>query len=341
MIDLHLHLDGSLDPNDMETLAELSQVKLPSNSLEALQKLVTVEPDCTSLAEYLQKFDLPLQVLQTADALEWAAYRLIERLAAQGLAYAEIRFAPQFHQHKGLTQAQAVQAAIKGMQRGVQKSGMPAQLILCCMRADHNEAENMETLRLAKQYLGRGVCALDLAGNEAAYPTQRFAQLFEIARHQQVPLVIHAGEAAGPESVWEAVRQGAVRVGHGIHAAADQALMQKLSQSNVALELCFTSNLQTKGIADASQFPLRKFRDAGIAVTVNTDNMTVSGTDLLQEYHKVQKLYQFSVQEMQTLAMTAANSAFLLPEQRNALKMRIQKEFAHWLNGTGFRPEQT
>lgn len=338
MIDLHLHLDGSLDPRDMETLAELSGVALPVHSRSELQALLTVEPDCTNLGEYLQKFDLPLQVLQTTAALKWAVYRLIGRLAAQGLCYAEIRFAPQFHQQKGLNQAQVVQAAVTGLQRGVREFGMPAQLILCCMRFENNQNENLETLRLAKQYLGRGVCALDLAGNEAAYPTQNYEDLFREARQQGVPLVIHAGEAAGPESVWEALRQGAVRIGHGLHAAEDEGLVQELSRCKVPLEMCLTSNLQTKGIPEAAQFPLRTFRDAGVTVTVNTDNMTVSGTDLRREYLQVQNLYQFSAQEMEQLALTAADSTFLPPAEQAALKARIRRDFGRWLAGGMIQP---
>lgn len=333
MIDLHLHLDGSLGLQDMQALAEFSGAVLPTDNSEELRTLLTVKPDCTSLGEYLEKFDLPLQVLQSEAALKWSVYRLIERLAAQGLAYAEIRFAPQFHLQKGLSQAQVVQAAVTGLQRGVREFGMPAQLILCCMRTGEDPAINLETLHQAQLHLGRGVCALDLAGNEAAYPTADFADLFGAARQAGVPLIIHAGEAAGPESVQEAMRQGALRIGHGIHAIEDEALVQELSRRKVPLEMCFTSNLQTKGIRKPEEFPLKKFRDAGIPVTINTDNMTVSGTDLLREYQQVQKLYGFSAQEMQQFALTAADSAFLPENEREQLKARIRRDFDRWIRG--------
>lgn len=136
MIDLHLHLDGSLDPADMTELARLSKATLPVTNTDEIQKLMMVEPGCTNLGEYLEKFDLPIQVLQTKESFEYAVYRLILRLRSQGLCYAEIRFAPQFHMRLGLTQREVVEAAVAGLQKGTKESGMPAQLILCCMRGE-------------------------------------------------------------------------------------------------------------------------------------------------------------------------------------------------------------
>ncbi len=333
MIDLHLHLDGSLAPEDVLLLAKLSGISLPRESADALRPLLEAEPDCQNLGEYLEKFDLPLQVLQTEETISLAVYLLLKRLAAQGLCYAEVRFAPQLHTTRGLTQMQVADAAVKGLQRAVCETGMHAQLILCCMRFDNNQDANFETIRAAKAYLGSGVCAADLAGNEAANPAQWYAPVFSLADELGVPFIIHAGEAAGPESIRQALKLGALRIGHGVRAMEDPALMAELSQKKVPLETCFTSNLQTKAVAGADSYPLAAFLNMGIPATINTDNMTVSGTDLKQEYLFLQKQLGLSDARLQDTACNAADAAFLPEVQKNALKAQIAEAFTSWLHG--------
>ncbi len=333
MIDLHLHLDGSLAPEDVLQLAKLSGICLPRENADALRPLLEAEPDCQNLGEYLEKFDLPLQVLQTEQTISLSVYLLLKRLAMQGLCYAEIRFAPQLHTARGLTQMQVVDAAAEGLQKGVCDTGMPAQLILCCMRFDNNQDANFETIRVAKAYLDRGVCAADLAGNEAANPAQWYAPVFSLADELGVPFIIHAGEAAGPESIRQALTLGARRIGHGVRAMEDPALMAELAQKKVPLETCFTSNLQTKAVAGADSYPLAAFLNMGIPATINTDNMTVSATDLKQEYLLLQKQFGLSDARLQETACSAADAAFLPDSQKDELKARIAQAFIGWLHG--------
>jgi len=331
MIDLHLHLDGSLLPEDILHLANCTGIPLPCGDAEDLRPLLEVEPDCRNLGEYLQRFDLPLQVLQTEEALELAVYFLLRRLARDGLCYGEIRFAPQLHQNRGLTQMQVVSAAVKGLNKGVTEFGIPAQLILCCMRGDDNRAPNLETVRVAKDFLGKGVCALDLAGNEFAYPTERFADVFGLAKQMNIPFIIHAGEAAGPESMWHALKLGARRIGHGVRGIEDPALISRLVQQKTPLELCFTSNLQTKAVENARDYPLVSFLKHGVCVTVNTDNMTVSATDLRREYRLLQERFGLTVDTLQTIACNGAAAAFVDEETSAELTLKIAKDFAAWL----------
>lgn len=331
MVDLHLHLDGSLVPEDMTELARMSKVTLPVEDTDEIQKLMMVEPGCTNLGEYLEKFDLPIQVLQTKESLEYAVYRLLVRLQSQGLCYAEIRFAPQFHMRQGLTQREVVEAAVAGLQKGIKESGMPAQLILCCMRGEQNHTENVTTIKIAEEFLKKGVCAVDLAGNEAAYPTEEFADLFDMARERKIPVTIHAGEAAGAESVRQAIEAGAMRIGHGTHSVEDVRLFEKLREQKIALELCFTSNLQTRAVDAPEDYPLRTFLDNGITVTVNTDNMTVSGTTLKKEYQLLGKQFALKSDELQVFAENAAEAAFLSEEEKIKLKEQIRRSFVLWL----------
>lgn len=331
MIDLHLHLDGSLSPQDVLYLADTAGIPLPAKTVDTLRPLLQVEPDCRNLGEYLEKFHLPLQVLQTEKTIALSVYLLLKRLSSQGLCYAEIRFAPQLHQNCGLRQLQVVAAAAAGLNKAVAEFSMPAQLILCCMRGDNNHDANIETVRAAKEFLGKGVCAVDLAGNEAAYPTEDFAQVFHLAKTMEIPFIIHAGEAADAESIWQALRLGAQRIGHGIHAIADPSLVDRLAEDRIPLETCFTSNLQTRAVSDRQSYPVCDLLKQGILVTVNTDNMTVSGTDLRREYRLLQGQFGLSVDALQEIACNAADSAFLTEEQANKLKLQIKERFSQWL----------
>ena len=331
MIDLHLHLDGSLAPEEVLELADRSGITLPSRDLTALRALLTVEPGCRNLGEYLEKFALPLQVLQTEETIRLSVYYLLRRLAKQGLCYAEVRFAPQLHLDRRLTQQQVTAAAVAGLEQAIAETGMPAQLILCCMRGAE-EAVNLETIRVAHAFLGRGVCAADLAGNEAAYPTEDFAPVFALAQQLNLPYIIHAGEAAGGESVRQALALGARRIGHGVRSLEDTDLIALLAQNQVPLETCFTSNLQTKAVADAAAYPLPFFLAHNLRATVNTDNMTVSGTTLREEYRALRQL-GLTVPQLETLACNAAGAAFVTPAQTEQLKAEIARRFSAWLDG--------
>ena len=331
MIDLHLHLDGSLNPANIPTMAKMAGLELPYKDEGEIKTKMTVEPDCKSLAEYLEKFELPLSLLQTRECIEYAVYELMRDLKAQGLCYAEIRYAPQLHLRKGLTQTDVVEAAIVGRNKGIRDFGFPVNLILCCMRGEDNREENIETVTLAQSFLGKGVCALDLAGNEAAYPTGAFKELFALAKEKSVPIIIHAGEAAGAESVWQALELGAARIGHGIHAAEDRELMRVLKEKNIYLEMCYSSNMQTRAVDRAEDYPLVKFMSQGVGVTLNTDNLTVSNTVLRREYKLVQKQLALSDDELKAIAINAANAAFLQPNEKEALKKQINREFAEWI----------
>lgn len=310
-IDLHLHLDGSLSADTIQKLAVREKVALPADTAEGLRSCLTVETGCESLNEYLKCFDLPLAVLQTEENLSLAAYDLGRELAQKGLRYAEIRFAPQLHGKKGITQEEAVRAVLAGFGKAEEESeACCLRAILCCMRgADVHEA-NMETVETASRYMGRGVVAVDLAGAEALYPTGDFAEEFRYARSLEVPFTIHAGEAAGPESIWKALEFGAVRIGHGVRAAEDQELMKELVRRGTALEMCPTSNLQTKAVRSLSEYPLREYLSRGINVTVNSDNMTVSDTWAGNEFALLSREYGLTEEEAGKLLENARKAAF-------------------------------
>lgn len=315
MYDLHLHLDGSVSARFLLSQAQKDGILLPAYTEKELLPFLSVSPDCTSLNEYLEKFDLPLSVLQTEDALEGCVYDLLSRLSALGLAGAEIRFAPQLHRQKGLPMEAVIEAAISGIQKGTRDFAMKSGLILCCMRTDvarpENQEKNLQTVELAKHYLGKGVLALDLAGAEALYSTHLFEPVFRRAGALDIPFTIHAGEASGAHSIRKALEYGALRIGHGVRCMEDEDLIDFLIQKQIPLEICPTSNLQTKAVPNLSSHPLLTLLDAGVCVTVNTDNMTVSDTTLPAEYALLKGKLGMTEIQQQKLIENARKATFL------------------------------
>ena len=318
LIDLHLHLDGSLSVKSVKELAALQNIEIPENE-EELLKLLRINDDCKDLTEYLEKFAFPGMLLQTKEAVALSVYNLQEELKEQGLIHAEIRFAPQLHTRKGLSQREVIEAAIEGLDR----SDFSAGLILCCMRGNDNHEENLETVRLAKDYLGKGVVSVDIAGAEALFPTENFGDLFALAKELEIPYTIHAGEADGPKSVYKALEFGTKRLGHGVRSLEDPALIEKIVSEGITLELCPTSNIHTCMFPSIEEYPLRKLMEAGVKVTINTDNMTVSNINLAKEFGKLIAAFDLTDEEIKGFARNSVNACFADEETKKVLLEKI------------------
>lgn len=313
MIELHLHLDGSVRPETVLAMGKEQGIKLPAETMEELIPFLRVPKNCQSLVEYLERFDLPLMLLQTTSALERVSYELIEDLIGEGFNYAEIRFAPQLHIQKGLSQAQIVASVIKGLNLALEKykdTSFVGSFILCCMRGDSNHEANLETVSVAKEFLGKGVCAVDLAGAESLFPTGTFTKEFELAKKLSVPFTIHAGEDSGPESIRKALEFGAKRIGHGIHAIEDEELIKELVEKKITLEVCVISNIHSKCVENAEAHPIRRLFDKGVRVTINTDNRTVSNITLKEEIEFLKKQYGFTDLEIEQMQQYAFEARF-------------------------------
>ncbi len=319
---LHIHLDGSLRP---ETVQNWFREEGELVKINELKKKLTVEKDCKSLSEYLEKFELPLRFLQTEERLEKATFEVFEDLAKRNVIYAEVRFAPILHLQNGLSQNQVVEAAITGMKEAKEKYGIEGNLILCCMRCEHNELANEETVKTAKKYLGKGVCAIDLAGSEGDYPTKDYKDIFVLAKENKIPFTIHAGEADGPESIRTGLKFGAERIGHGVRCLEDKELLKKLKSKGTLLEICPTSNLQT-GATKAKKnkkYPIESIFEAGIAVGLNTDNDTVSNTDIEKEYEWVLGNTSLTVDNLKQMNLASARAAFTTEKVKKSLEKQI------------------
>ena len=315
MTELHVHLDGSLRPETVWELAAEQGISLPAKTAEELKVMMQAPVPCRSLEEYLSRFAVSKVCLQSEEALERVAFELAEDMAADGVTCGEIRFAPQLSTDLGLSQEKVTEAVIRGVRRGMEVyPGITLGLLLCCMRGDDKEMDrrNRETLELAAELQDGGiVCGVDLAGAEAAYDTGLFRNLFREADRLGLKRTIHAGEAAGPDSVRKALELGAMRIGHGISAAEDEQLMRELAERKIPLEVCVTSNVQTKGVPSLKDHPIRKLFDAGVRVTINTDNRTVSDTTLTEEIRLVRETFHFQDEELKKMEEYAAQAAFV------------------------------
>lgn len=297
-VELHLHLDGSIRPS---TISEILNI-----NLEEAKKLSTIETKCASLKEYLTKFDIPLKIMQTKENLERVAFELAQDLQKDDVIYAEIRFAPNKHLKSGLTLDEVVTAILKGLSQVPIKTN----LILCMMRGDSYE-QNLKVIKLAKKYLNHGVVAIDLAGSEASYPVNLYQELFEIAQKENIPFTIHAGEADEPLSVINAINLGAKRIGHGVRAIESEKALKLIKEKNITLEVCPKSNLDTNMYEKLSNHPIKKLYDMGLLVTINTDNRTVSNTNLTKSYQDLQEVFSFTKQDFLKMNENALQSAFL------------------------------
>lgn len=322
-IELHLHLDGAITTEIAKELARLQGITLPAAGGRELRSLLCVPESCESLNDFLKCFELPLTLMQTREGIREAVRLVQENIKKQGVIYAELRFAPQLHCKNGLTQRQVIEAALEGLAL----SDLPCNLILCCMRGAGilQHQANMETVDLAREFLVEhgGVTALDLAGAEGLFPTAGFADIFSRAQAYGIPFTIHAGEADGAASVRAAIEMGARRIGHGVRSAEDPKLLMLLRDRQILLEMCPTSNRQTHAVADMDRYPLKKYLDMGIPVTVSTDDMAVCGTTMEKEFLYLEKLCGITPEDRLMIQKAAIRHAFTNDTTRALLEKKI------------------
>lgn len=320
---MHCHLDGCITVEIAKKLAEIQNIILPAKNDDELLEKLSVSPNCRNLNDFLKCFDLPCSFLQTKKSISLAVKLVQENLKNQGLIYLELRFAPQKHCEKGLSQEEVILAALEGLKQ----NDLHTNLILCLMRGSDNKKENLETIELAKKYLveDEGIVALDLAGAESIFETSNFEQEFLLAKKWNIPFTIHAGEASGAESVKKALDFGAKRIGHGIRSFENIEVMNYIIKNEIPLEICPTSNYQTKVIEDMKNYPLVDFIKKGVKVTINTDDMAICRTNLKNEFKYIEKMYKLTKDDEKKLLFNAADAAFCSKNYKNKMKTIIER----------------
>ncbi len=327
MIELHIHLEGSVRPQTLLDLAREQDAYMPTWDVEKLREYLRVPNCCTDLSEYLKRFDLAFTVLQEKKAIRRVAYELVRDLDNKGVLYAEIRMTPQYHTLRGLSQSQVVEAAIEGMQRGVEESRrVRANLVLCTVRGA-DEKDNFETIVETIQHLRKGVAGLDLIGDEINYPTDMYLGQFRVFKEENIPFCVHAGEKAGPDSIRLAVKNGALRIGHGFNAIDDPDLMELLKERRITLEICPTSNLQTGTVEDIHQHPVKKYYESGVRVAICTDDMVTCDTTLQQEYELLADAFGWNKDDFLKMNHYAIDAAFLPSMEKERLRYMLEEIF--------------
>lgn len=322
-IDLHLHLDGAITAEAAMELAEMQGISLPAKTEKELEKLISVPEGCTSLNDFLRCFELPLSLLQTREGICRAVRLVLEEQKRAGVIYAEIRFSPQLHTRKGLSQEVVLRAALEGLQ----DAPIPANLILACMRGADNQKENEENLELARRFLTKdgGVTAVDLAGAEALFPTRDYLELFRRAGESGIPMTIHAGEADGEDSVRAALEMGAVRIGHGVRVRKNPEILEEIRSKGIVLEMCPTSNRYTRSIENMEDYPLLMYLESGIKVTVNTDDPAIEGTTISREFRFLKEHFGLTAEQEKMILRNAAEAAFTSDERKHSLYKNISE----------------
>lgn len=323
LVDLHLHLDGALSANAIIKIAKKEGTILPTYTAKELQKYLIVPKKCHSLNEYLTCFDLPNLVLQTEYGLTTATLDLLKRLSKQGIIYSEIRMAPQLSTAKGLSIDNVVKIIIKALKRGEELYKIKSNLILCLMRGNNTKEANIKTVNIARKYLNKGVVAIDLAGAESLFPNEMYIDEFKLAKKLNIPFTIHSGEASGAMSVKCAINMGANRIGHGIHIVEDDALVDLIAKHKIPLEICPTSNIDTKAVSSIDELPIKYLLNKGVIVTINTDDPTVSCTTLKKEYILLKKI-GLTIDEVKQISLNSINASFLSEAKKKQLLKYIK-----------------
>ncbi|HEM6289683.1 TPA: adenosine deaminase [Streptococcus suis] len=312
--ELHCHLDGSLSLPMIRQLARMAGISIPDKD-EELRKLVSIEGKVDSLMTYLQTFNFIRPLLQTVEALELATYDVLRQVAEDGVIYIELRFAPELSTDKGLAILEAVKAVLRGMEKAQEEFGIVAKLLVCGLKQT-DPSQTREIFSAIADLGPKGLVGFDFAGNEADYPTQELAELIDNTQSLGYPMTFHAGECGCVTNVAQALALGIKRIGHGTALSGHAEAIQAFVNSGATLEMCLTSNLQTGAAQTLADFPYEQLVQAGAKITINTDNRTVSNTNLNKEYDLFVKHFGTSKEEFYQFNQNAIQASFASEEEK-------------------------
>jgi adenosine deaminase len=332
---LHEHLDGGLRPQTVVDLAKACNYReLPTDNPAELAEWFHRGANKGSLPEYLEGFAHTIAVMQTRQAIERVAFEFIEDMFHDGVIYAEARFAPCFHTQKGLTPEAVAQAAIDGFNRGKEKYGVEWGLIICAMR---DRTDSLEWADMAIDLRHRGVVGFDLAGEEAGFPPKKHVDAFHAIQQANFFSTLHAGEAFGIASIWQALQIcGAHRLGHATRLTDGMtivdgkvvnmgSLAEYILDRRIPLEMCLSSNVHTGAVAAMSEHPFRLYYDRGFRVTLNTDDRLMSDTTMTKEFQIAMDEFGLEVSDLERITMNSMKSAFIHFKERCRLIYEVIK----------------
>ncbi len=319
-VELHLHLDCSL------SYKVVKQIN-PAVTKEEYDQAFVAPPKCTDLADYLTRAVKGFELMQTREQLRLVTLDLFEQLKNDHVIYAEIRFAPLLHIAKGLKPEEVVQAVNEAVEEGIKTTGIEAGLIVCTLR-HFNEEQSMITVQLAEQFKGTRVLGFDIAGDEAGFPVTAHIKAYQFARAHGIPCTAHAGEARGPESVWETLEHfGPSRIGHGVRSAEDVKLLDYLKEKDIHLEVCPTSNVQTNIYPSIREHAADRIFRHGVSMSINTDTRTVTPVTLSSEYAALEAVFGWDKARFLQCNLEGIRHAFVSPDKKEIIRARLLEAY--------------
>jgi len=324
-IELHLHLDCSL------SFAAVSAL-VPSVTPEEYQSDYVAPARCTDLAEFLSRAHKGFRLMQSEMSLRLVVEDIFRQLAVDGVIYVELRFAPLLHLEQGLAPEQVVTIVDRSTEDLIRETGLEARLILCTLR-HFTEEQSMQTAKLVERFRGSRVVALDIAGDEAGFPLDAHVSAYRYAREKGLHRTAHAGEALGPDSVWETLRLlQPARIGHGTRSAEDPALVEHLRQKRIHLEICPSSNVQIiPSIETWNHHPVDRLFRAGVPLNINTDTRMLTPATLTGEYRGLQETFEWSARDLLDANLLGVEAAFVERSVKDKLRKLLVDSYAPFL----------
>ncbi len=327
--ELHCHLDGSLSLPTIRQLAAMANIDLPASD-EELKHHVTAPAHCENLLDYLEAFDYIRPLLQTKEALTLAAYDVAKQAALENVVYIEVRFAPELSMDQGLTVPETIDAVCEGLRQAQDEFGIVAKALVCGMRQSDQELTS-RILAEANQVRDQEFVGFDFAGDEHHYPPQAIVALIQQVKSYNRPMTLHAGECHCPANVVQSMAYGIKRNGHVTLLADEPELLKEFVKNGVTGELCLTSNLQTKAATTMEDFPYLKMKEAQAHISINTDNRTVSDTDLTKEYTLYHRHFHTTPVDFYQHNVDAIQASFASDEEKQELLTKLEKAYADYL----------
>ena len=327
--ELHCHLDGSLSLPTIRQLAAMANIDLPASD-EELKHHVTAPAHCENLLDYLEAFDYIRPLLQTKEALTLAAYDVTKQAALENVLYIEVRFAPELSMDQGLSVPETIDAVCEGLRQAQDEFGITAKALVCGMRQSDQELTS-RILAEANEVTDQDFVGFDFAGDEHHYPPQAIDALIQQVNSYNRPMTLHAGECHCPANVTQSMAYGIKRNGHVTLLAYEPELLKEFVKNGVTGELCLTSNLQTKAAATVEDFPYLKMKEAQAHISINTDNRTVSDTDLTKEYALYHRHFHTTPADFYQHNVDAIQASFASDEEKQELLTKLEKAYADYL----------
>lgn len=327
--ELHCHLDGSLSLPAIRKLANMADIILPSSDKE-LRKYVIAPAQTESLVDYLKTFEFIRPLLQTKEALRFAAYDVARQAALENVIYIEIRFAPELSMDKGLTASDTVLAVLEGLADAQKEFNIVARALVCGMRQSSHKTTK-DIIKHIVDLAPKGLVGFDFAGDEFSYPTDSLVDLIQEVKRSGYPMTLHAGECGCAKHIADSLNLGIKRMGHVTALTGQRDLIKRFVEEDAVAEMCLTSNLQTKAASSIQSFPYQELYDAGGKITINTDNRTVSDTNLTKKYSLFVTYFGTKIEDFLVFNQNAVKASFTSDSEKDTLLHKLQENYDSYL----------